>query len=346
MEENGQVPPRRTRADELARWAADRAPELLAEAERQAVEVLRHALVQAATQGMKERVPPPAEAASPAVPPRSSEEASEKGELLWVYGILRSTDPSPADLPGVSPSGAVEREEASGLVALVSPVPAAEFGAEPLRKNLNDLEWLERVARAHEAVLEAVIETGTIVPLRMCTLYESRESVRGMLERERAGLISSLAVLDGRLEWAVKVTVDRERLRDAARAASPTASMTEQAVAGRGEGSAYMADRRADRQVRELAGSMAAEIAEQVHARLQDWAIDAVTRPPQNRELSGHQGEMVLNGAYLVDRHRADELRRLVSELQTRHQDLGARIELTGPWPPYNFVPREAGALE
>jgi hypothetical protein len=27
-----------------------------------------------------------------------------------------------------------------------------------------------------------------------------------------------------------------------------------------------------------------------------------------------------------------------VAELEAHHRDLGARIELTGPWPPFNFV--------
>jgi hypothetical protein len=100
-----------------------------------------------------------------------------------------------------------------------------------------------------------------------------------------------------------------------------------------------MLRRRLERHVRELADSVAAEVAQQVHARLQDWAIDAVTRPPQNRELSGHEGEMLLNAAYLVEADRLDELHALVSELEAHHRELGTRIELTGPWPPYNFVP-------
>jgi gas vesicle protein GvpL/GvpF len=48
---------------------------------------------------------------------------------------------------------------------------------------------------------------------------------------------------------------------------------------------------------------------------------------------------MLLNAAYLVEADRIDELRDLVSDLELRHEHLGARIELTGPWPPYNFVP-------
>jgi hypothetical protein len=48
---------------------------------------------------------------------------------------------------------------------------------------------------------------------------------------------------------------------------------------------------------------------------------------------------MILNGAYLVDRSKASQLRELVGELQERHRDAGARLELGGPYPPYNFVP-------
>src|SRR5205085_11453064 len=117
-------------------------------------------------------------------------------------------------------------------------------------------------------------------------------------------------------------------------------------IAGRGEGGAYMLRRRLERELREAADSLGAEVAAQVHARLQDWAIDATTRPPQNRELSGHQGSMLLNAAYLVERDRVAELRRLVAELEARYRELGVRIELTGPWPPYNFVsPSDAAAL-
>ncbi|MFL5875028.1 MAG: GvpL/GvpF family gas vesicle protein, partial [Solirubrobacteraceae bacterium] len=41
-----------------------------------------------------------------------------------------------------------------------------------------------------------------------------------------------------------------------------------------------------------------------------------------------------------------DGLRDLVADLEARHRALGVRIELTGPWPPYNFAPRgDAAAL-
>jgi hypothetical protein len=260
-----------------------------------------------------------------------------EGDLLWAYCVLRAGEPSPPDIAGVS--SPVGRIEAEGLAVLVSRVPAAEFSAQPLREHLNDLAWLERVARAHEAVLERAFAETTIVPLRMCTLYESTDNVRAMVEREHASLVDALEALDGRQEWGVKLIVDPDRLAEAARASSSDAADFEEQLAGHSAGGAYMLRRRQERHLREVTAALAGHVAEQVHSRLADWATDAVTRPPQNRELSGHEGEMLLNGAYLVEAERVDGLRELISELEEQHRPLGARIELTGPWPPFNFVP-------
>jgi Gas vesicle synthesis protein GvpL/GvpF len=345
-------------ADDLNTWAAARAPELIARAEAEAVAVLRDALVTAAMGGITERVDTvapiqveddPAPADPSAVPPASDldpgpalasgpePEPTHSGELLWVYCVVRAGDPHASGLPGVDGRGELERIESDGLAAVVSRVPQAEFGADPLRRNLNDLGWLERAARAHEAVLEATLGQSTLVPLRMCTLYESEQGVREMLAERHDPLAAALEWLDGRYEWAVKVIVDRERLEDAARRA--VAPEDPGAATGRGEGGAYLLKRRSDRAVREAADALRVDIAESVHARLQDWAIDAVTRPPQNRELSGHEGDMALNGAYLVERERTNDLRALIAELEEHHHRFGVRIDLSGPWPPYNFVP-------
>jgi len=334
-------------ADELARWAGERAPSLLARAEGEALAVLRDALVAAALDRPREGRPPdepdPPTAkrdpplAKPGPPPPT-------GEALWAYGVSRADAPRPEGLSGVVPSAPVTRVEAGELAALVSSVPLAEFAEEPLRRNLNDLTWLGRVARAHEAVLERALSTTAIVPLRLCTIYESEESVREMLEREQDAFVEALEVLDGRQEWGVKLLVDPERLAEEARSRSSEAAALQDELEGRSGGSAYLVRRRLERHVREAASSVAGEVAEQVHARLQDWAIDAVSRRPQNRELSGHEGDMLLNGAYLVEAERVDGFRELVTGLEDRYRSLGARLELTGPWPPYNFVPHGGAA--
>jgi Gas vesicle synthesis protein GvpL/GvpF len=320
--------------DDLAGWAARRAPELLARAEAEAVEELKEALVQAAL-AKRSRT-----RQSPATPTRAK--PVPVGEGLWAYCVARAGESLPEGLPGVDAGGQVARLEHAQLAALVSRVPLSEFGEDPLRSNLNNLDWLERVARGHEAVLEHALEQATIIPLRLCTIFENEDGVRRMLEDQRLALSTALEVLSGHQEWAVKLLADRELLEAAAQARSPEADALADQLDTRSAGGNYMLRRRLERHVREAADELAVSVADDVHARLQDWASDAILNPPQNRDLSGHEGEMLLNGAYLVETPKVERLRELVDALRERHRELGVRLELTGPWPPYNFVPRDA----
>jgi hypothetical protein len=326
--------------DDLASWAERRAPELLARAEADAVATLRDALVSAAlarSSGPEARRRSRPSGAEPRATPAAGD--VPLGDVFWAYCVGRSTEALAVDIDGVATGSRVERVDAGDLSALVSRVPIAEFGAAPLRENLNDLAWLERVARAHEEVLERALEQSTLVPLRLCTIYESEQNVREMLEREHDTLAHALDALAGREEWGVKLIADVDRLAEGARSRSSEVAALEDELGARTGGGAYMLRRRLERHVREMVDSLAGEVADEVHTRLEDWASDAVIRPPQNPELSGHEGRMLLNAAYLVETERVEGLRELVAELEERHRPLGARIELTGPWPPYNFVP-------
>jgi hypothetical protein len=330
---------------ELARWAAERAPHLLARAEDEAVALLRDALVASALGNAPDHVASDRPESRPSGGDREAAErrevhrdASAEGELLWAYCVTAADSQEPVGLRGIDETFPVERIEHAGLVVLVSRVARAEFGADALRENLNQLPWLERVARAHEAVLEAMLEQSAIVPLRLCTLYESADGVRRMLDQERAHLARALDALAGREEWAVKLLVEPRRLTARVRETDGEAIAMAEQVDGQSEGGAYMLRRRLERHLREQADVLADGLATDLRGRLELAGVDFVTRPPQNRELAGYVGEMLLNAACLVDRGQLEQLRGLVGEFETHHEDLGARVEISGPWPPYNFV--------
>ena len=70
------------------------------------------------------------------------------------------------------------------------------------------------------------------------------------------------------------------------------------------------------------------------HDRSHEAVLVAVQRP----EVSGHEGDMILNGVYLVDDQDIPEFRALVERVGEEYRAVGVALELTGPWPPYNFV--------
>lgn len=237
-------------------------------------------------------------------------------------------------LNGVDAAHPVETVRHGPLTAVTSRVTLEEFGAEPLKRNLNDVEWLERAARAHQAVLDRALSAGGIVPLRLCTLFDDDAGVRAELEREREALVAALDRLAGRTEWGVKLIADPE----AARAATSEPGETAPALGTPGAGAAFLARKRRTRLAHADLQRLTQEAARAIHARLRDEAAAATVLRPPPRELSQGAGEIVLNGAYLVDTARAGEFRALAAELGERHAASGLKVEVTGPWPPYSFV--------
>jgi hypothetical protein len=251
-------------------------------------------------------------------------------EGLWVYGVLDGDVAAPAPCRGVDDAHVVELIRHADLAAAASPVALEGFGEAALRESLEDLDRLEALARAHEQVLDEAMRVGTVVPFPICTVYADAERVRGMLEREREPLAAALRRLRGTAEWGVKAyLIERE---DGETAGTAPASGTD-----------YLSRKRTARDAAETARRELEATVEAVYARLRDQAAGAVVIPPQDRRLSGHDGQMLLNAAYLVADADADAFASLFAAIVAGLRARSVELTLTGPWPPYHFSVAAAG---
>jgi hypothetical protein len=338
--------------------AAGDVTELLAEARAEARSRVRSMLSEAMAQAMLERAReelaheqsgsadrrPPAHRQRPADPPPAHPErpadsppAPRTSQLGWyVYCITRADGAALPELPGIDPDHGVTPLREGELTAIVSRVPLADFDEQNLREQLGDMEWLERTARHHEQVLDAVRSVRTVVPMRLCTVYRDEVGVRSMLDREAETLIEALKGLDGRAEWGVKV------FATGVAGSFEVDGLPEDGVSG--TGTAYMEGRRREHDRRRHAGRRQEEACASIHARLRAVSIDALLTAPQRPEVSGRAGEMILNGVYLVEDGRQKRFHAEISALGTEYEPLGLELEPTGPWPAYNFVPETIGA--
>jgi hypothetical protein len=255
---------------------------------------------------------------------------------FWLHGVVSSIEASALDgVPGMegAPLALIENNQLVGLetnqlVAVVSEVPLSRYGEEPLRRNLEDITWLEDAARAHHVVVEALSQAGPVVPARLATVYLDSKRVAELLAERRDEFVEGLDRVAGRAEWGVKAYAIE--IAGPAPSAAPTS------------GVAYLQKRRAQLTAQSEGLESAAREASAVHASLAHFAAGARRHAPQDRRLSGAETAMVLNGAYLVDSDRIVEFGHLVSALSKCHA--AVRLELTGPWPPYSFIGEEAPA--
>jgi hypothetical protein len=254
--------------------------------------------------------------------------AAERG-CVWLYAVTDEVAAPPGGgLAGVG-AGLVRQLRAAGLAAIVGDVDQRDFGEAALRRNLEDLCWLERTARAHHAVIEAVGTRCPVVPMRLATVYSSDANVLVMLRDRAADFRAALPRLAGCREWGVKAFA-------AAFDPGPPGPPDDREDPASRPGTAYLQRRRAQLTSRTNARQAGMAAAQAVHAQLSRLSAAARLYPPQAPGLAGQAAPMILNAAYLVADDRADEFAATVSDLTGRHRSV--RLGLTGPWPAYSFA--------
>jgi hypothetical protein len=249
-------------------------------------------------------------------------------DLVYVYCLVAARR-SPARLTGGLPGTSAPRalEIGPGHWLVVAAAPRARYGTEAIAARLCDLDWVAACAAAHEAVVEQAGRGGTVVPLKLFTLFDSEARARAHMAALRPAVARALERIAGCDEWSVRVRLDLGRLQGARRRA-----------AGRGappaSGAAFLRRKLDEREAaRRLTRQGRAEV-EGTFERLAGVAADVRRRPPE----AAAGVRLVLDAAFLVARRRLARFRAVARAAARRLRAAGYELTLSGPWPAYHFV--------
>jgi hypothetical protein len=217
--------------------------------------------------------------------------------VLYLYAITEAdSHPDVAGLDG-APVGTI----CVGTVAAIAS-EHAELRLEPAEEEL----W------AHETVVEAAMDDGPVLPMRIGSVVEDTGAVVAMLRARGSDFGRALDHVRGAVEIGVRAAVD------------PAGMPSEAPVDPDGDapGTAYLLSRLTRKRRLEDIGS-------RIDTALRELARD-------HKRLSASPERMTLNAAYLVADDRVDEFIQRAAALQ---EETGATVVCTGPWPPYSFTP-------
>lgn len=249
---------------------------------------------------------------------------SERTVYLYAIGDADLADsPELAHIKGVE-DAPIRTIGEGPLSAVVASVDRDTFSEETISANLEDLKWVENLARRHHDVVDRLARGHPIAPVRMATVYYTDAGVRELLRARCAELSATLDRVRGRSEWGVKGYVAPvDEGADAPLDAHSTAA----------PGTSYLMRRRAQRDHAAHRRERVTDAAEKLHEEFAAMALDCRLYPPQDRRLTGRSDEMVLNAAYLMDDAAAALLAQRVEAVTEQ-----LHLELTGPWAPYSFT--------
>ena len=237
----------------------------------------------------------------------------------------------------IEDSSKLEWISVNSLAALASEVPRATYSEESLAEQLTDATWTAIRAMRHETVVEYVAKRAPVIPLRFGTIYLERAGVEQMLNQKSDELESIIEQLRGCEEWGVNVYCDRAVLLSSITSVSPVLRDLVQRAEQAPPGQSYLMQKKIEALKVDEARVAVNRIVDEIEARLKDHTDDARRLRILKVETTEH-GELKAKFAFLVKRAGFDEFRDAAERLAQEHQPAGVRLELTGPWPVYNFT--------
>jgi hypothetical protein len=158
-----------------------------------------------------------------------------------------------------------------------------------------------------------------------------------MLRGQAASLRRIIERLAGREEWGVNLYQDSARLMEAVSRLSPRLREMTERAAELSPGQAYLLNKKIDSARADEARIEARRVISEIERGLAGHAAGSA-RLQVLRGEAGEAGRMAAKLAFLVERARFDEFRAEAERLAVRHAPAGFTLEMTGPWPAYNFT--------
>jgi hypothetical protein len=267
-------------------------------------------------------------------------ESGKNNPGYYVYCIAESTSAQQLDTSSfpaaIEDNAKLEWVTANDLAALSSEVSLSEYGEEALAEHLSDATWTAVRAMRHETVVEHVARRASVVPLRFGAIYLERSGIERMLNEKGRELAQIIERLRDHEEWGVNVYSDRATLLASITEVSPRLRELARQAEAASPGQSYLMQKKIEALRVDEARTALNDIIDRIEKTLSKQADDTKRLRILKVEATEH-GELKAKFAFLVKRAQFEEFRAAAERLAEQNFAAGVRLELTGPWPPYNF---------
>jgi hypothetical protein len=251
--------------------------------------------------------------------------------VLYVYAVTReAATPDAEGVDGTTRFGTASVED---VHAVFTPVSASEFSQDVIDRRAGDLEWLGAIGYRHQDVMSDLLRKTAIVPLRAFTLFSSEEALRAYLTEHRELLSKTLARLDGKQEWTLRIELEPTKWSEALTGRVASLRELQNDIAAASPGKAFLLRKKLDDEKKRAShvaeDELVAEIEQAVLAKV---GGETVAESRQRRDGAFPQINV------LLPRDEESVLQELREELAARYEQEGVTLALSGPWPPYTFA--------
>ena len=268
----------------------------------------------------------------------------DNGELaLYLYCFARSDAVrvvKAAAVDGPIPVAIVV--QSGDLCAVLSEVAQQDFCGPGAELHMQQLAWVAPRSVQHEAVIEEVMATSPVLPLPFGTLFSSSEALAKFVDQHRETINLFLGRVANHEEWSVKGWFDRRQ----AQRALTSARLKEQQerLSAMLAGTRHLTEQRICRAIERELNAWLNQTSRTIASELASQASDfRECEVPSGAQAESGLDE-VLNWAFLLPESAVAQFHNRVVRANQDYRSQGLLLQLSGPWPPYRFVPALSSA--
>lgn len=245
--------------------------------------------------------------------------SGERCEGKYIYCIIDSRAPETFSSGGIGGRG--DRVQAvcfDSIAAVVSDSPVMEYRA--LKENMV----------THEKAIEEAMQKHTVLPVRFCTIAESEEKVKKILEKEYDKFKDMLGNMEGKKELGLKAMFKEDVIYKEIIEKYENIRKFKEKIANLPPEKTYS-------QRMEI-GRMVEQALEKEREKSKKEILDNLSPLAEDVKINNTYGErMILNSAFLVNKENEAAFDKKVNELDEKY---GYKIifKYVGTLPPFNFV--------
>jgi hypothetical protein len=252
-------------------------------------------------------------------PRAAAAQPTPQQEGRYVYGMIEAREPINFGRVAIGGAGEMVYTIHHGdIAAIVS--KTALFIFDPTREN----------ALAHEHVIEIVMKTHTIIPMSFGTVFRTDDDIREVLRSIYPSLKDVLKQMEGKLEFGLKVTWDRDRVVEELQREDQEIRRFQLEITRKHLQSTYFARMQLGRMIDKALVERSGQYVREIYDALRGVCVASRDNKPIG-------DKMIMNAAFLIQREREGDFDAAVNKIARKY---GERLNFkyTGPWPPYNFV--------
>ena len=270
-------------------------------------------------------------------------DSTDVNQAIYLYSLARPEclaaaifSQSEDRLPGVDqdfPVSAIHLDRI-GIVAVFSLVNPADFS----ESNLQDLAWIGPRARIHESVVQQVMLTSPVLPVKFATIYRSQSGLTNFVNHNGASILKALHQVHNKAEWTVKAYVDEAQARLNLTCTNPEIQELTARIS-QSPGLRYMQQKQIDIRIETALNQWALGVSQTVEEALTPHAVGMSTLRLHAPAMTGRPERMIFNGSFLLENSMVDQFQSVVDKIRSNAKMSGLIFECRGPWPPYHFCP-------